>query len=145
MTIWQKCCSVFFSTAMLVACTSSNNAVADDFTKLEVIDLVEGTGPAVKHDDLLRMHYTGWLYDESAPYGKGRKFDSSIDREVRFSFRIGNGRVIKGWDQGIIGMKAGGKRQLRIPSNMGYGSTDQGIIPPNSGLIFDVELLQVEE
>ena len=82
------------------------------------------------------MHYTGWLTD-------GRKFDSSVDRGKPIAFPLGAGRVIKGWDDGIVGMKVGGKRQLRIPPSLGYGIRGSGPIPPNAILIFDVELLSV--
>ena len=85
------------------------------------------------------MHYTGWLTNE-------KKFDSSVDRGQPFKFRLGAGQVIKGWDEGVAGMKVGGKRQLRIPPEMAYGShgVGNGLIPPHSTLIFDVELLGVK-
>ena len=94
---------------------------------------------------VVNVHYTGWLYDENAPDKKGKKFDSSYDRKEYFSFMLGAGRVIKGWDQGVPGMKIGGKRKLVIPSNLGYG--EQGAppsIPPNAILIFEVELLEIK-
>ena len=90
------------------------------------------------------MHYTGWLYDETAPEHKGKKFDSSRDRGQPFEFPLGAGHVIKGWDAGVAGMKVGGQRTLIIPSDMGYGSRGAGgVIPPNATLVFDVELLGV--
>ncbi len=90
------------------------------------------------------VHYTGWLYDEAAPDHKGEKFDSSRDRGTPFEFPLGGGRVIKGWDQGVAGMKVGGQRILTIPPEMGYGARGAGgVIPPNATLIFDVELLGV--
>lgn len=106
-------------------------------TELEIIDTVEGTGKAAVKGALLKMHYEGFLEN-------GTKFDSSLDRGTPFQFVIGSGRVIKGWDQGIMGMKVGGKRTLRIPSHLGYGERSVGgIIPANSNLIFHVELLEV--
>jgi FKBP-type peptidyl-prolyl cis-trans isomerase FkpA len=90
------------------------------------------------------VHYTGWLYDPARPDGKGKKFDSSVDRGEPFVFPLGGGRVISGWDQGVAGMKVGGKRTLVIPASMGYGDRGAGgVIPPNATLIFDVELLEV--
>ncbi len=90
------------------------------------------------------MHYTGWLYDPSKPDGKGVQFDSSIERRMPFGFIIGVGRVIKGWDQGLPGMKIKGKRTLIIPPSLGYGERGAGAaIPPNATLIFDVELLNI--
>ena len=91
------------------------------------------------------VHYTGWLYDPSKPDQKGAKFDSSRDRQVPFGFIIGAGRVIKGWDEGVVGMKVGGQRTLIIPPAMAYGERGAGgVIPPNATLIFDVELVEVK-
>jgi FKBP-type peptidyl-prolyl cis-trans isomerase FkpA len=90
------------------------------------------------------VHYTGWLYDPSKPEGHGQKFDSSLDRGDPFSFSLGGGQVIRGWDQGVAGMKVGGKRTLIIPSHLGYGARGAGgVIPPYATLIFDVELLGI--
>ena len=94
---------------------------------------------------MVRVHYTGWLFDKSAADNKGKKFDSSRDRPGNFTFPLGAGRVIKGWDQGVQGMKVDGQRTLIIPSSMGYGARGAGsIIPPNATLVFDVELIGVE-
>ena len=91
------------------------------------------------------VHYSGWLYDPTAPEGKGKKFDSSVDRKVPFGFFLGEGKVIKGWDEGVVGMKVGGQRRLVIPPQLGYGARGAGgVIPPNATLIFDVELLEVK-
>lgn len=104
-----------------------------------------GSGPEAQTGQTVTVHYTGWLYDEDAPKNRGKKFDSSLDRGTPFSFPLGAGRVIKGWDQGVVGMKVGGKRTLSIPARLGYGSRGAGAaIPPNAPLLFDVELLGVE-
>mgnify|MGYP000694935540 FL=1 len=93
----------------------------------------------------MTVHYTGWLYDVNANSNKGNKFDSSKDRGEPFTFVLGVGQVIKGWDQGFAGMKIGGSRTIIIPSDMGYGSRGAGnVIPPNADLIFDVELLGIQ-
>lgn len=107
-------------------------------------DVVVGEGPEATAGKNVSVHYTGWLYDEAAPGHKGEKFDSSLDRGTPFEFPLGGGRVIKGWDQGVAGMKVGGQRTLTIPPELGYGSRGAGgVIPPNATLIFDVELLDV--
>jgi FKBP-type peptidyl-prolyl cis-trans isomerase len=106
------------------------------------IKLGEGAQAAAGHD--VSVHYTGWLYDAAAPDNKGKKFDSSRDRNDPFEFPLGAGHVIKGWDVGVEGMKVGGQRTLIIPASMGYGARGAGgVIPPNATLVFDVELLGV--
>ena len=108
---------------------------------LQTIDSTVGTGTSPKTGQRCVMHYTGWLYKDGA---KGAKFDSSVDRKEPFSFTIGVGQVIKGWDEGVMSMKVGGKRTLMIPPDLGYGARGAGgAIPPNAELIFDVELLGV--
>ncbi len=103
-----------------------------------------GTGAEAIAGHVISVHYTGWLYDETAPEHKGRKFDSSRDRGQPFNFSLGAGQVIKGWDQGFAGMKVGGQRTLIIPADMGYGAQGAGgVIPPNATLLFEVELLGV--
>jgi peptidylprolyl isomerase len=104
-------------------------------------DGVTGSGPTADRGAQVEVHYTGWLDDHGRP---GKKFDSSKDHGRPFSFKIGVGQVIKGWDEGVAGMKAGGKRTLYIPAELGYGSRGAGAaIPPNAALIFEVELLKV--
>jgi len=110
-------------------------------SELKKIDTVVGDGTEAIAGKEVDVHYTGWLFDENAPDNKGQKFDSSLDRGQLFSFPLGAGHVIKGWDQGVAGMKIGGKRTLIIPSEMGYGARGAGgVIPPNANLVFDVEL-----
>ncbi len=106
-------------------------------------DTVVGTGPIAAAKDQISVHYTGWLYQSDATNLHGPKFDSSVDRGTPFSFTLGTGDVIAGWDKGVVGMQVGGKRTLVLPSNLAYGSAGQGAIPPNAGLIFDIELLSV--
>ena len=110
---------------------------AQQATELKIEDTKEGTGPAVKSGDLIVIHYKGTLAD-------GTTFDSSYDRGEPFETTIGTGQVIEGWDKGIIGLKVGGKRKLTIPPTMGYGDRAAGSIPPNSTLIFEVELLEIK-
>ena len=114
-------------------------------TTLQVTDVKVGTGADATNGKTVTVHYTGWLYNESAPDKHGSKFDSSRDRNQPFSFPLGGGQVIRGWDQGVAGMKVGGQRTLVIPPSLGYGSTGAGgVIPPNATLVFDVELLNVQ-
>jgi FKBP-type peptidyl-prolyl cis-trans isomerase FkpA len=106
-------------------------------TKLVIEDLVVGAGAEAIHGKLVSVHYTGWLTD-------GKKFDSSKDRGQPFQFPVGRGQVIRGWDEGVQGMKVGGKRKLTIPPDLGYGAQGAGgVIPPNATLVFEVELLGV--
>ncbi len=114
--------------------------------ELVITDLVVGEGEAIAAGSTAVVHYTGWLFDPAAEDGKGAKFDSSLDRGQPFRFPLGAGRVIGGWDQGVAGMQVGGQRRLLIPPQLGYGSRGAGgVIPPNATLLFDVELLGIEE
>ena len=109
---------------------------------LQIIDSKEGTGATPKAGQTCVMHYTGWLYESGQ---KGKKFDSSVDRNEPFEFKIGMRQVIAGWDEGVGSMKVGGKRTLIIPPELGYGARGAGgVIPPNATLMFDVELLAVK-
>jgi peptidylprolyl isomerase len=108
--------------------------------QLQVTDIKEGTGFTPKPGQTCVVHYTGWLYENGA---KGKKFDSSVDRKTPFAFVLGEHKVIEGWERGVSTMKVGGKRSLIIPPALGYGSAGTGAIPPNSTLIFEVELLNV--
>ena len=111
----------------------------------KMTDVKQGTGAEAVAGKTVVVHYTGWLYDEAAAEHKGKKFDSSRDRGDPFSFGLGGGQVIKGWDEGVAGMKVGGQRTLVIPPEKGYGARGAGgVIPPNATLLFDVELLDVK-
>ena len=111
--------------------------------ELQKIDVVVGTGPEAR-SGAVRVHYTGWLHDPGKADGHGRKFDSSRDRGSPFEFNLGAGQVIRGWDEGVAGMKVGGQRTLIIPPELGYGARGAGgVIPPNATLVFDVELVSV--
>ena len=127
--------------------STSAPAAAAPITQLQKTDVVKGTGEGISAGQQAVVHYTGWLYDPSAPDHKGKQFDSSRDRGQPFRFIIGAGRVIKGWEEGVQGMQPGGQRQLVIPADLGYGpgGAGGGVIPPNATLMFDVELLAIEE
>ena len=116
-------------------------------TQLQIIDTTVGTGAEAVKGKVVVVHYTGWLYDPGLPDKKGKKFDSSVDKKSPFSFPLGGGRVIRGWDEGVAGMHVGGKRTLIIPPDMAYGSRGAGggVIPPDATLMFDVELLAVKD
>jgi hypothetical protein len=127
------------------AATSDSSKLGATMTELQKIDVKQGTGAEAQAGRPVVVHYTGWLYDPAAPDNKGKKFDSSRDRGTPFDFPLGAGRVIKGWDQGVAGMKVGGQRRLIIPPQLGYGERGAGgVIPPNATLMFDVELLDVK-
>ena len=121
---------------------SKLNAMPQELNK---IDVKQGNGAEAISGKPVTVHYTGWIYDDSKPDKKGAKFDSSRDRQAPFGFLLGAGKVIRGWDEGVVGMKVGGQRTLIIPPAMGYGERGAGgVIPPNATLIFDVELLEVK-
>ena len=134
-----------FGLSMLIfGLTFAGYAVADS-GGLTKIDVKVGTGKEATPGKMVSVHYTGWLFDKSVADNKGKKFDSSRDRPGHFTFPLGAGRVIKGWDQGVQGMKVGGQRTLIIPPSMGYGARGAGnVIPPNATLVFDVELMGVQ-
>jgi FKBP-type peptidyl-prolyl cis-trans isomerase FkpA len=112
---------------------------------LQKTDVKPGTGAEARQGMTVRVHYTGWLYDPATADHRGRKFDSSKDRNEPFDFRLGAGEVITGWDQGVADMKVGGTRMLTIPPALGYGASGAGgVIPPNATLLFEVELLDVK-
>jgi FKBP-type peptidyl-prolyl cis-trans isomerase FkpA len=115
-----------------------------NITELLKQDGTVGGGAEAVPGRMVTVHYTGWLYDQAKTDHKGRKFDSSRDHNEPFTFRLGGGEVIPGWDQGVAGMRVGGQRTLTIPPQLGYGASGAGgVIPPNATLVFDVELLDV--
>ena len=120
--------------------TSAATDMAEEAT-LQIEVIKNGYGRAAVAGDLVTVHYTGWLFDDTATDNRGEKFDSSVDRGDKYQFSLGAGRVIKGWDEGVAGMLIGEKRVLTIPPNMGYGERGAGAdIPPGATLIFEVEL-----
>src|ERR1700693_5791377 len=124
---------------------TSSSKMGAKVTELQKIDTKVGSGTEATKGAPIVVHYTGWIYDPDAADHKGTKFDSSRDRQVPFGFFLGEGRVIRGWDEGVPGMKVGGQRTLIIPPDMAYGSRGAGgVIPPNATLIFDVELIEAK-
>ena len=134
-----------FAVVSIAACSTPPPAqAADGVDKLVVIDHKIGKGALAASGMQVTVHYTGWLYDAKAKDKHGEKFDSSRDNGAPFTFPLGAGRVIAGWDQGVVGMKVGGTRTLLIPAELGYGDNGAGgTIPPGASLVFDVELLGV--
>ena len=118
---------------------SKKSSDKKEVTELKIEDVKVGKGAMAESGKSVTVHYTGWLTN-------GKKFDSSVDAKRPFTFQLGAGQVIQGWDKGVVGMKVGGKRKLTIPANMAYGERGAGdVIPPNSTLVFDVELLNVDK
>lgn len=131
--------------SLMAGCTEPGPAPGGRVAELQRVEVQAGTGAVAASGDDVTVHYTGWLYDEAAPDRRGEKFDSSVDRGEPFTFLLGAGRVIRGWDEGVAGMRVGGKRVLLIPPEYGYGRKGAGgVIPPNGSLVFEVELLAVE-
>ena len=130
---------VALSAAACGGSDSSPSTATPPSAPFSATDLREGTGAAASQGRTVTVSYTGWLYDPAKTESKGAQFDTSAN----LSFQLGVGRVIAGWDQGVVGMKVGGQRRLVIPPNLGYGSQMVGSIPPNSTLVFDVMLLNV--
>lgn len=147
MTTFQRIRSglaAFATLALLAACADPGPPPGGVIPKFEIIDQQVGTGAEAKSGMDVTVHYAGWNYDKTKPDGRGEKFDSSRDRNEPFTFLLGAGRVIRGWDEGVAGMRVGGKRVLRIPAEYGYGRKGAGgVIPPNGSLVFEVELLDV--
>ncbi|VAW85755.1 Peptidylprolyl isomerase, FKBP-type [hydrothermal vent metagenome] len=144
----KRICLISLITSFMVlnGCSDSveTKSATEGMMEFVKTDIAVGHGAEVTQGDTVAVHYTGWLYDDSVADKKGQQFDSSRDRGSPFEFPLGAGRVIKGWDQGVEGMKVGGRRILIIPSNLGYGKKGSGrAIPPNATLVFDVELLDV--
>ena len=138
-------CAFAVPSAAQTPITQGNSKLDATPNDLQKIEVKQGTGAEATSGKAVVVHYTGWLYDTTKPNSHGAKFDSSRDRNEPFGFVLGAGRVIKGWDDGVAGMKVGGQRTLVIPPQMGYGARGAGgVIPPNATLIFDVELLEVK-
>jgi FKBP-type peptidyl-prolyl cis-trans isomerase FkpA len=136
--------AITFAQPPTSAITPPSSKMDAKVTQMEKIDTTVGSGIEVTKGKIAVVHYTGWLYDPGPADKKGKKFDSSLDRQSPFSFPLGAGRVIRGWDEGVAGMRVGGKRTLVIPSDMAYGARGAGgVIPPDAVLIFDIELLEV--
>jgi FKBP-type peptidyl-prolyl cis-trans isomerase len=135
----------WFLVSLVLVAGCSGDTERGGVTELIRQDGRVGTGTEAVAGRSVTVHYTGWLYDATRADHKGAKFDSSRDRNEPFSFDLGAGQVIPGWDQGVAGMKVGGQRTLTIPPDMGYGARGAGgVIPPNATLLFDVELLDVK-
>jgi len=125
--------------------STTASKIGANVNELKIIDSKPGTGAQAAAGSVVTVHYTGWLYDPAAPDNHGAKFDSSVDRGQPFVFFLGKGKVIRGWDEGVAGMKVGGKRTLVIPPALAYGERGAGgVIPPNATLVFDVELLEAK-
>lgn len=137
--------SAVLAASLMAGCADPGPAPDGRVAELQRVDLQTGSGAVAASGDEVTVHYTGWLYDEDATNRRGEKFDSSVARGEPFIFLLGAGRVIRGWDEGVAGMRVGGKRVLLIPPEYGYGRKGAGgVIPPNGSLVFEVELLGVE-
>ena len=139
--------ALWLSGSMLITqpLRAEEKAMDEKITTLKIIDNKVGEGKEAKANSTVSVDYTGWLYDPTAPDKKGKKFDSSLDRGDPFAFVLGRGSVIRGWDEGVKGMKEDGRRTLIIPPDMAYGNRGAGgLIPPGATLVFDVELISVK-
>jgi len=126
--------------------TSPESKMDAKITQLQKTDTLVGTGAEAIKGKIAVVHYTGWLYEPASADKKGRKFDSSLDKPSPFNFPLGGGRVIRGWDEGVAGMRVGGRRTLVIPPEMAYGDRGAGgVIPPGATLIFEIELVAVRD
>lgn len=132
--------------AALAACTPAPQALppSDPISQFQIIDQQPGDGDSAQPGQKVSVHYTGWLFDADAPQQRGAKFDSSHDRGQPFSFTVGAGQVIRGWDEGVAGMQVGATRVLMIPPDYGYGERRVGPLPANASLVFEVQLLGIE-
>ena len=138
--------AVLLSGLLLAACTDPGPPPGGSVAELQRIEVRDGTGALASPGDEVSVHYTGWLYDEDAPNRRGRQFDSSRERGEPITFLLGAGRVIRGWDEGVAGMRVGGQRVLLIPADLAYGRKGAGgVIPPQASLVFEVELVDVKK
>ena len=138
----RRSLALLCSLCLLVAAVIAQSKMTTKPSGLKYADLSVGKGQEAKAGDTVKVDYTGWLYQKGT---RGAKFDSSKDRDKPFIFTIGEGKVIKGWEEGVKGMKVGGKRELIIPPSLGYGARGFGPIPPNATLDFEIELLGVKQ
>ena len=144
-TIAIGLCTTFICATSQAQETAASATAEAPAPVVTMIDTVVGTGAEAVVGTTVVVHYSGWLFDAQATNKHGKAFDSSVERGQPFSFPLGAKRVIRGWDQGVAGMKVGGKRTLIIPAALGYGARGAGsVIPPNADLVFDVELLEVK-
>lgn len=135
----------FLAFVVCAGCGSSSDTAPSANVPFSSVDLKVGTGTAAMAGKTVTVNYTGWLYDASKADNKGTQFDSSLAAgRTPFFFVLGAGQVIKGWDQGVVGMQVGGSRRLIIPPDLGYGSSGNGPIPPNATLVFDIDLLSIQ-
>lgn len=140
----QRILTIWPLVVTILAASCGGSTETGTVTELIREDARVGVGAEAQPGRRVVVHYTGWLYEESRPDRKGAKFDSSRDRNEPFSFSLGAGEVIRGWDEGVAGMRVGGQRTLTIPPNLGYGAQGAGgVIPPNATLLFEVELLEI--
>lgn len=143
----RRCVAFFLVCLPIIAACGSSDGPTEPTTlpsaPYSQTDLRVGTGAEATAGRAVSVHYTGWLFDPERPEQKGTQFDSSISRGQPFVFTLGTGGVIRGWDQGVPGMRVGGQRRLIIPPALGYGASGSGPIPPNATLVFDIELLGV--
>lgn len=140
----QRILTIWPLVVTILAAGCGGSTETGTVTELIREDARVGVGAEAQPGRRVVVHYTGWLYEESRPDRKGAKFDSSRDRNEPFSFSLGAGEVIRGWDEGVAGMRIGGQRTLTIPPNLGYGARGAGgVIPPNATLLFEVELLEI--
>ena len=141
---FRTCFPALLVAVLVAGCADPGPPPGGSVAELERIDVVQGEGELAQAGDEVVVHYSGWVYDEREADRRGEAFDSSRERDEPFTFPLGAGRVIAGWDEGVTGMRVGGQRELRIPSEMAYGRRGAGgVIPPNASLVFDVELLEV--
>jgi FKBP-type peptidyl-prolyl cis-trans isomerase FkpA len=131
---------------LLAACSGKPSAVpTSGVNAMQSVELKAGTGEVVTAGKIAVVQYTGWLYEASAKDNKGKQFDSSLNQGQPFRFPVGAGQVIKGWDQGVVGMKVGASRRLVIPADLAYGDSGAGgVIPPGATLVFDIDLVAIE-
>jgi FKBP-type peptidyl-prolyl cis-trans isomerase FkpA len=132
--------------SLIAACGGKPGAdPSDEVISMKTLELKPGAGESIAAGKIAVVHYTGWLYEASAKDNKGRQFDSSRSTGRPFRFPVGAGQVIKGWDQGVLGMKVGESRRLIIPADLAYGNSGAGgVIPPGATLVFDVDLVAIE-